>query len=780
MEQLREEAARLAAELEEKIAQAAERGFDLPYARATSYCARLALTHRWERYEDDREHLADWTRRACRNQLSRIEGILAGRREPLSVPPVVDVEKLTTLRREGWYWVDPEGRPQLLLSFHTRPPEELAEFFVPWVWSTWVSGVGATRYDFRDAPIWEAYLKYPETHRVYGGGWCGHIIKDKWSMGGAEGECIICLESPRTREAVVGYIEQRLPEAMRKKGRLISLLDYEYVYVCYCDYTKQMFRDFVRGKHGRIDTLNERWGTEYASFDEVELPPMTVGDSNDRPDGTFNPAQVHDFYEYNLERFSDYMRWAKSEQRKIDPTTPIATCAPHYNFTAGFGESGSDVELMALKVNDILLNESGPSTKYVDFLRSITPEPRPIMDVESSALTNTLASYLHGEAAISVYWGWSGEPTGRAGDRLPFGDKRSAPPVEDAERMLRTALDIRRLAHEITELATGVEVPAAMLYSRASLLQVPQHVGNKTAYLMALDTVYRAMLETGRAADFVTTRQVLQGKLHNYRFLVVPAVTFEQAAVYEQVMGFVDAGNCVFLVPNSFFFDEYLRPRPDYLGSLGLEVEKMRAPVLKAGEARTGIARDVAGEETEAPFIQGLIIDTVQTNIPKSEITPTEGSLLEGLGTLNGAGVRQWLKATPPGAEVLARFGSGEPALIEILKGEGSVYYLCQPLETTSYSRVFSRLLDRLGCAAPLAVTDARGGQAEGVEYRSLRRKDGTILAYVNNLTREDRDLQLRSTRPITRVRNLSLGVETSADVALPGLECYILEIETR
>jgi hypothetical protein len=244
-------------------------------------------------------------------------------------------------------------------------------------------------------------------------------------------------------------------------------------------------------------------------------------------------------------------------------------------------------------------------------------------------------------------------------------------------------------------------------------------------------------------------------------------------------MAYAEGGGRVLLVPNAFFFDEYLRPRPDYLGALGVEVEKMRAPELKAGEARTGIERDVAGEETEAPFLQGLIIDTVRTNVPTSDITPVAGAPLAGLDTLKGIGVRHWLKSVPAEALMLATFDGGEPALLEIPKGKGAIYYLCQPLGLQSYARVFTRLLDRLGCEAPLTVTDEQGAHAERIEYRSLRRADGTILAFVNNLGRRAQDLKLHADRPVKGVRNLSTEEQTSPDLTLPAGECVILGVET-
>ena len=102
-----------------------------------------------------------------------------------------------------------------------------------------------------------------------------------------------------------------------------------------------------------------------------------------------------------------------------------------------------------------------------------------------------------------------------------------------------------------------VEAPVAILYSRASLVQVPHHAGRHTAYLMELESVYNAMLETGRAAEFVTTRRVLEGALADYALLIVPAATYENEDVYRQIMEFVADGGAALLIPNSFFFDEY-------------------------------------------------------------------------------------------------------------------------------------------------------------------------------------------------------------------------------
>ena len=346
--------------------------------------------------------------------------------------------------------------------------------------------------------------QYPDTHRIYDGAWCGHIIADKWSGGVSGANCVICLESSHTREACVQAYRKILPSEMRRKARLISLLDYEYFYICYCERTRDLFRDWLKEKFGTVEKLNQAWGTHHPDFADIQLPDYRRREPND--------AKRYDWLDFNLWRFVDFLKWAKAQQRQIDPDIPMATCAPHYNFTREWGESGSDVETL--------------------------PE---------------------------------------------------------AERFLRTGLDIRRLRQEILAFQQDIKAPVALLYSKASLLQVPAVGGDKTPCLLELDRTYDALLHLGVPVDFITTKQVLQDKLTQYRVLIIPAATYEQADVVRKVLSFAEAGGRVVLVPNSWFFDQYNR-KQDYLAALNIQVSSMKAPTIVAGQARTGLQRDAAGE----------------------------------------------------------------------------------------------------------------------------------------------------------------------------------------
>jgi hypothetical protein len=750
----------------ELIGKARQQGADVLYWQAAAIAMRVGLNERWNSFPEERLDTLEYVDRRGKELIREIDDVLAGKTQPRQVPPKPDFTKMKLQGRDFC-----EGdQPRFIFSVHTGPVQEAEPFFSHH--TAWVStcmAPGASRFDYKQQPIWEAFNRYPDTHRVWGGGWCGHIIADKWSGGVSGANIVICLESPHTREACAKFYQKTLPGQMKSKTRLVSLLDYEYFYVCYCDATRDMFRKWLKDKFGTIDRLNAAWGTTHKDFGDVALPDYRRGREP-------NDAKRYDWLEFNIWRFTEFMKWAKAQQRKLDPDVPMATCAPHYNFTTQWGESGSDVESMANAVNDFCINESPPSTKYVDFLRSISDNKKAIVEVEGSEYRNTMASFLHGLSALSLYWGWADKPGD--GGALLYG-RGTRPPlctVAEAERFLRTALDVRRLEKEILAFQ-DISAPVAVLYSKASMLQVPAGTGDKTPYLLELDHCYDALLESGVPVDFVTTKQVLEGKLSQYRVLVIPAATSEHASVVEKVMAFARAGGQVVLVPNSWFFDQYNR-KQEYLSLLGISVVSMRAPRIRAGAAKTGVQRDISGEETEAPFLMGLTVDSVVTDVPRARIKTTGvGLFADGEMTLEGAGVRHITKVEGQGT-VLARFEEGQPAIVEIPAGQGAIYYLAIPLVRRSMVALMDRLLAKAGVQREVRFLSPEGKHVPGLEYRAIKAQS-SWLAYVNNLDRRQaRQVKLTSEIKFRGIRNLTLERDLPLSFLVPAGETFILRLE--
>ncbi len=596
---------RTLAKVTELMGEAKAKGVDVLYWQAAAIPMRVGLNERWNSFPEERADTLRYVEQRGQEVIQEINRVLAGNLRARRAPPKPDFTRMKLKGRDFY-----EGDvPTLFYSVHSGPTPEVEPFFSShYTWVSTCMAPGADRFNYKQMPIWEAFNQYPDTHRIYNGGWCGHIIADKWSGGVSGANCVICLESPHTRQACVEAYRKMLPPEMQRKTRLISLLDYEYFYICHCERTGQMFRAWLKDRFGTIEKLNQAWDTRHQDFAQIQLPDYRHREPND--------AKRYDWLDFNLWRFVDFMKWAKAQQRQIDPDIPMATCAPYYNFSKEWGESGSDVETLTEQVNDFCLNESPASTKYVDFLRSLSGNRKAIVEIEGSEYRNTMASYLHGLSALSLYWGWDDKPGD--GGALLYG-RGNRPPyctLPEAERFLRTGLDIRRLRQEILGFQRDIRAPLALLYSKASLLQVPTEGGDKTPYLLELDRTYDALLELGVPVDFITTKQVLEGKLNEYQVLVVPAATYEHAEVVEKVLGFAQTGGQVLLIPNSWFFDQYNR-KQDYLGFLNIQVTGMKAPRLTTGQAKTGLQRDTGGQETEAPFLMGLIVDTVVTNVPR-------------------------------------------------------------------------------------------------------------------------------------------------------------------
>ncbi len=91
--------------------------------------------------------------------------------------------------------------------------------------------------------------------------------------------------------------------------------------LCYCETSAEAFRTWLRGRYGKIETLNEAWGTSfwsqrYGAWAEIQPPRLALS--------LRNPAQLVDFQRFSSENLLDYYR-AETAILRAHSTVPVTT-----------------------------------------------------------------------------------------------------------------------------------------------------------------------------------------------------------------------------------------------------------------------------------------------------------------------------------------------------------------------------------------------------------------------------------------------------------------------
>lgn len=715
--------------LEETIEAARMMGLETIYQEIPLVTAELGLDVRpllsWFNNDSAKSEMFDFVAASCRAARLDLEARISGaRRLPntddtqvagLSVPPY---PPLKGLKVKDGFFVNAKGEPLLILSLHS-PSVKLTRFFAtPQQHIESYTAGGGSRWTIEDSPVFEAFEKYPDTHRVGWDGWCGHLIRDRWSDGGGRGEVVTCLESTHIRQAIEQYIQREAPRWMNNPDLLYNIMGYELQYICYCDRSQEMFRDWLRQRHQSIEQVNIYWNTKYKSFDEVTAPP--VRDAIPLP-GT-NRAQWYDWACFNQERFTNHLAWVKSAMRKIDPDTPITSGGSSSMLVGSNGTSGIDEELLINKVNDIALHEGGGSTLGADLEWALAERKLPLADPElSGSVRDVLPQFLHGKSVMQLYH-WPPQP----GAGFPYGPDATIPfgwrwPLSDVAELLRIALDIRRLNREIVAFAS-VRPEVATLYSKTSVIQIPPELmsATSTPYLEELRRMYEGSLYLDTGTTFISETQILKGLASQYKVILVPAAKHLPPEVAQALLDYVREGGHVVISPESFASDQYLRPL-DFLKKVGI------------GILQTSVAPEIQLGALQQQYDQTLGRSIVSSGSVNSEITMLPGSESgDAPLKLKGRGIVQTL-TLENGSIELARFEDGRPAIAKHTLGQGSVYYLATPLEPESYARLLDRIFGRAGVSRPVRVTDGVGKRIWQIEARSLSRGRGWLLYVVNH-----------------------------------------------
>ncbi|MDR3086047.1 MAG: beta-galactosidase, partial [Christensenellaceae bacterium] len=166
-------------------------------------------------------------------------------------------------------------------------------------------------------PAWLAQ-KYPEVLRVRPDG-------QRNSFGGRHNHC---LSSPVYREKVK-IINTELAERYGKHPALgLWHISNEYSGECHCSLCKAAFREYLKGKYGSLDALNEAWWTSfwshrYTDFSQIE-PPSPWGESDTH-------GLTLDWKRFTTEQTLDFYLSEIGPLKSASPEIPCTT-----NLMAGY------------------------------------------------------------------------------------------------------------------------------------------------------------------------------------------------------------------------------------------------------------------------------------------------------------------------------------------------------------------------------------------------------------------------------------------------------------
>ena len=742
--------------LKSVVAQAEKAGLQPLYHRLPLETAKIGLEQRsklvWFRSEAEETKILDYVVSSCSRAAEELAALLT--RPPkenssdpaeqaawnlLHVPPYPNFKGLG--QSDGFFRY-PNGDPVIVLAMHGVHGGSLLDYFAPYdhVMETYCVG-GGSRYDIERSPVYTAFHKYPDTHRVGWDGWCGHLIKDRWSMGGPKENVVICLESPQIREAVQEYIRDESKVWMSRPDLLYNIMGYELMYICYCDRSQEMFRGWLREKYQSIGRVNEIWGTKYTLFSDIAAPAT----QNAAPVADVNRAAWYDWACFNSRRFTDYLKWVKAEMRKYDPVTPINAGGTSSMLSAANSTTGIDEEMIINEVDDAILNESGGTHIFSDLFLSLSEKRKVMVEPEmGGGVHNILLHFIHGKSSIAKWlWGAS-----RGSSEFPeyYATAVSQSwdiPLSEVAEVLRLGLDVRRLGPEIAEF-TRPEPELALLYSKSCIVQVPPqlHRAGVTPYLYALGTAWEGARFLGCRTGFISEKQILEGKLAGIKLLIIPAAKYLPPEITERVLAYVEQGGCALVVPESFLFDQYARPA-DKLAGLGLKVKDITLPpVLGEGELV---------KNYDQSFTQTLVFGEVKRKITTggTDIFKNKAGLV-----LQSDGLVQTLD--PGKNEVLAQFEDGGAAIVLVRLGKGTLYYLAAPLEIGDYQKLLEPLAEKVALKRPLVALDGQGSLITGAEVRAVERKDD-FLVYASNMrgTEVEFNLARQDGKALGRVRDL-------------------------
>jgi beta-galactosidase len=413
--------------------------------------------------------------------------------------------------------------------------------------------------------------------------------------------------------------------------------------LCYCDHCSAAFIEWLHGKYGTVEALNESWNRNYRSFDDVELP---------RTRNTFN--DMIDWRMFFVHTLGENVKRRFEVARGVDQGNHPLMC--HHVFIQGFPVTSTASDPWNVgQHGDLHGFTQMDDPMMADILRSCA-KGRPVISAEMLMLygytldlpkpidESDLKRFIFTGVAANlkgfVFWQYRPEILGREAPAwgLTRLDGSSTP-------WLEAFADVNAVLQRNKGLLLDAEPKAAevaILYNPENQVFAWEATGNEMTATDSLRGTHKALYEHNFNVDFIHPREFESDVLKNYRVLFVPFPYCLSESICRKIEDWVGEGGTVI---GESYFAGWNRERGHHATTVpGYGLHKMF-------KARQVDAVPVAGGEF-ADII-------VKKNLP----------FIKKGKAVRGALVREVLVSD--GAEVLATFTDESPAVTRASYGKG-------------------------------------------------------------------------------------------------------------
>jgi hypothetical protein len=310
-------------------------------------------------------------------------------------------------------------------------------------------------------------------------------------------------------------------------------------YTNYSERTRQDFiEQYLKPRYQTIAALNQRWNSQYKSFDEIQLIKW--------PDPK-NYAPWYDFQQFRDDVLGDFFCYLSDTAQQIDPRRPT-----HTKFMSASLHSFNIAQLQKCdSINGFDGSSGDRDIVFLDYDRSVYPE-RPLVNTEihiayAGKKAVEMVAWrlaLHG-LADGNWWCWHSNQR--------FSDSLSN--AESMQALTTSGLDLQRLFDPYLYALNRKPQEIATLFPdvverRSDLSMVRIRFELATAqYALGLQPFY------------AIESQITRGDLSKHKVLLAGESDYVKESTYQSVLKFVRDGGTLIVTRGGFAHDEYGAPR---------------------------------------------------------------------------------------------------------------------------------------------------------------------------------------------------------------------------